>query len=409
MDFADDPRTAELRDALLDFMETYVYPAEPAFDDASPDAVPVSGWERPAVLEELKAEARRRGLWNLFLPDAEHGAGLSVLQYAPLAEITGRSPLVAPEALNCSAPDTGNMELLHLFGTEEQKKQWLEPLLDGVIRSAYCMTEPGVASSDASNIATSITEDGDSYVIRGRKWWSTGVLSDACALLLVLGVTDPDASPRDRESVLLVPRDTPGVTVVRGLSVFGYRDASHGGHGEVVFDDVRVPRANVLGRIGGGAAMAQARLGPGRIHHCMRLIGMAERAFDLMCQRALARTSFGRPLADRDTVQEWIADARIRIDSTRLLVLRAAWLIDTVGPKAARSEISAIKVAAPLTAEWVIDKAIQTHGGGGLSQDYPLAMLFAQARGLRFADGPDEVHRMVVARRELARYRSPAG
>ena len=409
MEFADDPRTAELRETLLEFMDAYVYPAEQAFDDAGPDAVPVSGWERPAVMAQLKAEARRRGLWNLFLPDAEHGAGLSVLQYAPLAEITGRSPLVAPEALNCSAPDTGNMELLHMFGTEEQKKEWLEPLLDGAIRSAYCMTEPGVASSDASNIATSITEDGDSYVIKGRKWWSTGVMSDDCALLLVLGVTDPGAAPRDRESVVLVRRDTPGVTVVRGLSVFGYRDASHGGHGEVVFDDVRVPRANVLGRIGGGAAMAQARLGPGRIHHCMRLIGMAERAFDLMCERALSRTSFGRPLADRDTVQEWIADARIRIDATRLLVLRAAWLIDTVGPKAARSEISAIKVAAPLAAEWVIDKAIQTHGGGGLSQDFPLAMLFSQARGLRFADGPDEVHRMVVARRELARYRTTSG
>ncbi len=409
MDFAEDPSTAQLRENLLDFMDTHVYPAEHAFDDFGPDTLATDGWERPAVMEELKAEARSRGLWNLFLPDAEHGAGLSVLQYAPLAEITGRSPHVAPEALNCSAPDTGNMELLHMFATDEQRTKWLQPLLEGTIRSAYCMTEPEVASSDASNIATSITEDGDSYVINGRKWWSTGVMSEDCKVLLVLGVTDPDASPRERESVILVPRDTPGISILRGLSVFGYRDASHGGHGEVVFDNVRVPRANILGRVGGGAAMAQARLGPGRIHHCMRLMGMAERAFGLMCERALSRTSFGRPLADRDTVQEWIADARIRIDSTRLLVLRAAWLIDNVGAKEARSEVSAIKVAAPLTAEWVIDKAIQTHGGGGLSQDFPLAMLFAQARGLRFADGPDEVHRMVVARRELARYRPKAG
>jgi acyl-CoA dehydrogenase len=404
MDFSEDPRTAELRVELEDFMASHVYPAEHEFEDIGRDGTPYDGWQRPAVMEDLKREARGRGLWNLFLPDSEHGAGLTLSQYAPLAEITGRSPLVAPEAINCNAPDTGNMELLHMFGTPEQKRDWLEPLLDGRIRSAYTMSEPDVASSDASNIGTAMVADGDDLVVNGRKWWSTGIMSDDCKVLLVLGVTDPDAAPRERQSVVLVPRDTQGVEVHRGLSVLGFRDAAHGGHGEVSFTDVRVPRANLLGPLGGGAMMAQARLGPGRIHHCMRLIGMAERAFDLMCERALSRTSFGRLLSERDTVHEWIADARIRIDATRLLVLRTAWLIDTVGAREARSEISAIKVAAPLTAQWVIDKAIQTHGGGGLSQEFALATLFGQARGLRFADGPDEVHRMVVARRQLARY-----
>jgi len=405
VDFAYDERTEALRAELLAFMDEHVYPAEPAFADVGADGRPRDGWSRPAVLADLKAEARRRGLWNLFLPDGEHGAGLSVLQYAPLAEISGRSPLVAPEAMNCAAPDTGNMELLHLFGTPEQRDRWLRPMLAGELRSAYCMTEPMVASSDAANLRTRIRRDGDEYVIDGRKWWSTGILGDECDLLVVVGVTDPDAGPRERESVLLVPRDTAGVTVMRPLSVFGYVDSAHGGHGEVLFESVRVPVANVLGGEGRGYALAQARLGPGRIHHCMRLVGMAERAFDLMCHRAFHRTTFGRLLADRDTLQEWVAESRIRIDATRLLVLRAAWMIDTLGAREARSEISAIKVAAPAMASWVIDRAIQAYGSAGLSQDLPLAMLYAHARGLRFADGPDEVHRMVVARRELARYR----
>ncbi len=401
MDFGYDARTEDYRARMLDFMDTAIYPAEPV--PGGPPEAATPDWTRPTVLPALQAEARARGLWNLFLPDEEHGAGLTNTQYAPLAEIMGRSPALAPEATNCSAPDTGNMELLHLFGTDDQKSQWLEPLLDARVRSAFCMTEPDVASSDASNIATSIRRDGDDYVIDGRKWWSTGVLSPECALLVVLGVSDPQGSPRGRHSIVLVPRDTPGVEVVRGLSVLGYTDSHHGGHGEVVFDGVRVPASALLGEEGGGAALAQARLGPGRIHHCMRLVGMAERAFDLMCHRAAARTAFGRPLADHGTVMGWIADSRVRIDQLRLLVLRAAWLIDEHGAREARTEISAIKIAAPATAEWVIDKAIQVHGAAGLSQDFPLAALWAHARGLRFADGPDEVHRMVLARREIAR------
>jgi acyl-CoA dehydrogenase len=403
MDFAYDERTEELRASLLDFMDRHVYPAEPVF--AEQLAKLDDPWDKPAVIDDLKAEARRRGLWNLFLPQSPLGAGLTNLQYAPLAEITGRSPALAPEALNCAAPDTGNMEILEMFGTEDQKRQWLEPLLDGRIRSAFCMTEPDVASSDATNIATRIETDGDEYVIRGRKWWSSGALSPHCKILIVMGVTNPDADRHYRQSMVLVPKDTPGVNVVRGIHVFGYTDGHHGGHAEVVFDDVRVPRSNLLGEEGGGFAIAQARLGPGRIHHCMRLVGMAERAFDLMCQRALSRVAFGRSLADQGVVQEWIADSRVRIEQLRLLVLKTAWLIDTVGARDARVEISAIKVAAPLTAEWVIDKAIQTHGGGGVSQDFPLAALWAGARTLRLADGPDEVHRMALARRELARYR----
>ncbi|HYN75433.1 MAG TPA: acyl-CoA dehydrogenase family protein [Candidatus Limnocylindria bacterium] len=403
MDFGYDARTEELRAELLSFMDSHIYPAETR-PGGVVEGAPLD-WERPAVMTTLRAEARARGLWNLFLPDEHHGAGLTTLQYAPLAEIMGRSPALAPEATNCAAPDTGNMELLHLFGTAEQQERWLEPLLDARIRSAFCMTEPDVASSDASNIATSIRRDGDDYVLDGRKWWSTGIMSPDCALLVVLGVSDPDASPRGRFSIVLVPRDTPGVRVVRGLSVFGYTDADHGGHGEVVFDGVRVPASNVLGEEGAGGLLTQARLGPGRIHHCMRLIGMAERAFELMCRRADERATFGRPLADHGTVMGWIADARVRIDQLRLLVLRAAWLIDEQGARAARTEISAIKIAAPQTVEWVIDKAIQVHGAAGVSQDTPLAGLWTHARGLRFADGPDEVHRMVLARHELKRLR----
>jgi acyl-CoA dehydrogenase len=402
VDFAFDARTEELRATLLDFMDEHVYPAEAVF--AEQLAKLDDPWGKPAVIEELKAEARRRGLWNLFLPSSPLGAGLTNLQYAPLAEITGRSPSLAPEALNCAAPDTGNMEILEMFGTDEQKQRWLEPLLDGEIRSAFCMTEPDVASSDATNIATRIDPDGDEYVIRGRKWWSSGALSPHCKVFIVMGVTNPEADRHYRQSMVLVPKDTPGVNVVRGMHVFGYTDGHHGGHAEVVFDDVRVPRSNLLGEEGGGFAIAQARLGPGRIHHCMRLIGMAERAFDLMGERVVSRVAFGRALADQGVIQEWIADSRVRIEQLRLLVLKTAWLIDTVGARDARAEISAIKIAAPLTAEWVIDKAIQAHGGGGVSQDFPLASLWASARTLRLADGPDEVHRMALARRELARF-----
>jgi acyl-CoA dehydrogenase len=403
MDFGYDERTEQLRAELTDFMTSHVYPAEHDFEPAEPDAP--HSWERPAVMAELKAEARRRGLWNLFLPHSPLGAGLSNAQYAPLAEITGRSPLIAPEALNCSAPDTGNMELLSMFGTDVQRERWLTPLLDGRIRSAYCMTEPDVASSDATNIGLRITADGDGFVLSGRKWWSTGVMSSDCAVLLVLGVSDPDADRHSRHSVVIVPRDTPGITVHRGLSVFGYWDQSHGGHGEVSFDHVRVGREALLGERGKGFALGQARLGPGRIHHCMRMIGMAERAFDLMCIRANERIAFGKPLADQGDVQRIIAEARVRIDQLRLLVLRTAWLIDTVGAKGAATEISEIKIAGPPTAQWVIDQAIQIHGAGGLTDDFPLAMLFAQARSLRFADGPEEVHRMVLARQQLKRYR----
>jgi acyl-CoA dehydrogenase len=403
MDFAFDQRTEELRAELLRFMDDEIYPAEPVF--AEQVAKLDDPWAKPAVIEELKAEARARGLWNLFLPHSPRGAGLTNLQYAPLAEITGRSPSLAPEALNCAAPDTGNMEILAMFGTEEQQHDWLEPLLDGRIRSAFCMTEPDVASADATNISTRIEADGDEYVINGRKWWSSGALSTACKILVVMGVTNPDADRHYRQSMVLVPKNTPGVNVLRGVNVFGYTDGPHGGHAEVVFDEVRVPRTNLLGEEGGGFAIAQARLGPGRIHHCMRVIGMAERAFDLMCQRVLSRNAFGRSLADQGVIQEWIADARVRIEQVRLLVLKTAWLIDTVGVRDARAEISAIKIAAPLTAEWVLDKAIQAHGGGGVSQDFPLAALWAGIRSLRLADGPDEVHRMALARRELARYR----
>lgn len=402
MDFAYDATTSRLREELLAFMEQHVYPAEPSFMEGVPEEAEC--WERPSIMAALKDEARRRGLWNLFLPHSSHGAGLSNLQYAPLAEITGRSPLVAPEALNCAAPDTGNMELLTMFGTDAQKRAWLTPLLDGSIRSAYCMTEPEVASSDAANISTVIARDGDHYVIDGRKWWSTGALSPDCSLLLVLGVSDPDAEPRRRQSIVLVPRDTPGVRVVRGLTMFGFTDGTHGGHAEVVFDRVRVPRTNLLGAEGEGSRLAQARLGPGRVHHCMRLVGMAERAYDLMCTRAHQRTTFGRPLAEQGVVQQWIADSRVAIEQLRLLVLKTAWLIDEQGAKAARTEISAIKVAAPRTAQKVIDKAIRVHGAAGMSQDHPLAMLWVQARGLGFADGPDEVHQMVLGRQELRRY-----
>jgi acyl-CoA dehydrogenase len=355
----------------------------------------------PKVLEELKAEARSRGLWNLFLPDPDLGAGLSVLEYAPLAEITGRSPEIAPEAINCSAPDTGNMEILHMFGTPEQKETWLAPLLEGEIRSCFSMTEPDVASSDATNIRTRMTRDGDSYRITGRKWFSSGAASERCKVSIVMGVTDPEAEPHRRQSMVLVPMDTPGVEVERQPTVFGYQD--RGGHPQVHFDDVRVPIDNLLGEQGGGFAIAQARLGPGRIHHCMRAIGAAERCLDLMIQRSQARHTFGRPLSEQGVVQDWIADARIQIEQTRLLVLKTAWLIDSIGSKGARTEIAAIKVAAPALLTSVADRAIQLFGAAGFTEDFPLARFYSMGRWLQIADGPDEVHRRSVARAELGR------
>ena len=400
MDFAFSPRVEELRAELLRFMDSHVYPAEPRHRVE----VAASGDPHfhPSVMEELKAEARARGLWNLFLPDDRWGPGLSNLEYAPLAEITGRSPSIAPEALNCSAPDTGNMEILAEFGTPEQQQRWLRPLLDGTIRSCFAMTEPDVASSDATNIRTRIEREGDHYVINGRKWFISGAMSDRCKVAIVMGVTDPDAEQHRRQSMVLVPLDTPGVKVSRGLSVFGYR--AGGGEAEMALEDVRVPASNLLGGEGGGFAIAQARLGPGRIHHCMRAIGMAERAFDLMCLRALDRVAFGRRLAEHGVVADWIARSRMEIEQARLLVLKAAWLMDTVGKQGARIEISAIKVVAPKVATAVIDRAIQVHGAAGVSGDFPLAELFAAARTLRILDGPDEVHSMVIARRELRRY-----
>ncbi|WNV86618.1 acyl-CoA dehydrogenase family protein [Umezawaea sp. Da 62-37] len=403
MDFAYDAKTEELRGRLLSFMDEFVYPAEAVLEKQLEEAT--DEWARTPVVADLQAAARKAGLWNLFLPDAERGAGLTNLQYAPLAEITGRSPHLAPEALNCAAPDTGNMEVLTMFGTEEQKKQWLRPLLDGEIRSAFCMTEPDVASSDATNIATRIERDGDEYVINGTKWWSSGAMNPNCAIFIVMGKTNPEAERHQQQAMILVPRDTPGVEIKRGMRVFGYTDGPHGGHAEIVFTDVRVSVDNLVAGEGEGFAIAQARLGPGRIHHCMRLIGMAERALELMCRRANERVAFGKPIAAQGVVQEWIAESRVRIEQARLLVLKTAWLMDTVGNKGAHTEIQAIKIGVPLMTEWVLDKAIQAHGAGGVSQDFPLANLWASARTLRLADGPDEVHRMSLAKRELKKYR----
>jgi acyl-CoA dehydrogenase len=414
MDFGYDARTLDLRKRLLAFMDERVYPAEAVFEEQVEAAVRRGHqWERAPVTEELKARARSRGLWNLFLTGKAASAVanlaganlldpvLTNLQYAPLAEITGWCPTLAPEALNCAAPDTGNMEVLAEFGSAEQQERWLSPLLEGLIRSAFCMTEPDVASSDAMNIATSINRDGNDYVINGRKWWSSGAMNPGCEVFIVMGVTGGVAEGHGRHSMILVPRDTPGITVKRGMTVFGYTDGTHGGHAEIIFDHVRVPKENLIAGEGAGFAIAQARLGPGRIHHCMRLIGAAERALELMCRRAASRTAFGKTLAEQGVVQDWIAESRVRIEQARLLVLKTAWLMDTVGNKGAHTEIQAIKIVTPAMAEWVIDKAIQTHGGGGVSQDFPLAQLWASARSLRFADGPDEVHKRSMARREL--------
>jgi len=407
MDFGFSARTTELQGRLLDFMDSHVYPNETRFDEQC--AQLANPWDRPPILDELKAEARRRGLWNLFLPHPDFGAGLSNLEYAPLAEITGRSPAIAPEALNCAAPDTGNMEILAMFGTPAQQARWLTPLLDGTIRSAFSMSEPEVASSDATNIATRIERDGDDYIITGRKWWSSGAMSPRCRLAIVMGVTDPEAEPYRRQSMILVPLDSPGVNIRRSTTVFGYTDAAHGGHAEIQYDEVRVPAGNLLGEEGSGFAIAQARLGPGRVHHCMRLIGMAGRALDLMCRRVTSRVAFGRPLAEQGVVREWIAEAYIRLEQLRLLVFKTAWLMDTADNRVARREIAAIKVAAPAAALWVIDRAIQAHGGAGVSQDTPLATLWAHARTLQLADGPDEVHKRSIARTLLREHQQVAG
>jgi acyl-CoA dehydrogenase len=404
MDFTYSDRVRALQQRLAAFMEAEIYPSEARFAaEVAAHRAGGNAWQPTRMMEDLKAKARAAGLWNLFLPQSAHGAGLSNLEYAPLCEIMGRSP-IAPEAFNCSAPDTGNMEVLERYGSPEQKAQWLEPLLRGEIRSGFAMTEPDVASSDATNIQASIRRDGDHYVINGRKWWTSGANDPRCKVLIFMGKTDPDHPDRHRQqSMILVPMDTPGVQVLRHLPVFGYDDAPHG-HAEIAFNDVRVPAANMLLGEGRGFEIAQGRLGPGRIHHCMRLIGLAERALEAMCRRALSRTAFGRPIADHGVTRERIANARLLIDQARLLVLAAADKMDREGNKAARKEIAMIKVAAPNMACQVIDWAMQAHGGGGVSDDFGLAYAYASARTLRFADGPDEVHRDQIARLELARH-----
>jgi acyl-CoA dehydrogenase len=392
-------RTKDLRERLVGFMDEHVYPAERVYHEQLAESGEPHA--HPPVMEELKSHAMELGLWNLFLPHeaAELGSpGLSNLEYAPLAEIMGRSHIAA-EACNCAAPDTGNMEVLALFGSPEQKDRWLRPLLDGEIRSAFAMTEPAVASSDATNIELRIDRDGDEYVLTGRKWWISGAMRDRCRIMIVMGKTDPEGHPYRQQSMVLVPRDTEGVTVVRNLPVFGYVDQE--GHAEIVFDEVRVPASNLIGNEGDGFLISQARLGPGRIHHCMRSIGAAERALELMCARAASRVTFGRRVAERANVQDWIAESRIEIEMARLLTLKAAWLMDTVGNKHARTEIAAIKVAAPNVALKVVDRAIQVYGGAGVSDDFPLAWMYAHLRTLRLADGPDEIHKRTIARHEL--------
>ena len=403
MDFALSPKTTEYAAKLQAFMDSEVFPAEAVYHQQREHLIAQGKPHAlPAVVEELKSKAKALGLWNLFLP--HYGHGLSVTDYATLAEITGWSPEIAPEAINCAAPDTGNMEILDMFGNKEQKERWLQPLLDGQIRSGFAMTEPAVASSDARNIETQIVKDGDHYVINGTKWWTTGAMDERCEILIVMGKTNPAADDHHQQSMVLVPINTPGVKVVRNLTVFGYVDQH--GHAEVSFTNVRVPVANLLGAEGEGFALAQARLGPGRIHHCMRAIGMAERALSLMIKRTVAREAFGKELVKQGVIQEWIAQARIDIEQARLLVLKAAWMIDSVGAKGARKEIAAIKVAVPQMAERIIDHAIQSHGGAGVSQDTPLAAMYAGIRTLRIVDGPDEVHIRDIARLEIKPYLS---
>jgi acyl-CoA dehydrogenase len=398
VDFAPSAKAQDYVARMQDFLETRIVPAEHEYEEFR-RAQGYGDHVVPPVVEKLKVEARERGLWNLFLKDV---SGLSNVEYAQVAEITGRSIHIAPEAINCAAPDTGNMEVLHMFGTPEQKSQWLQPLLEGEIRSAFAMTEPDVASSDATNISTSIKRDGDDYVINGKKWWISGLADPRCKILIVMGKTDFNESVHRQQSMILVPVDTPGVEVIRALPVFGYQDQH--GHCEVHFTDVRVPASNLIANEGDGFMIAQARLGPGRIHHCMRSLGIAERALQLMCERAASRVAFGKALAQQGVVQEQIAESRMEIEQARLLTLKAAWMIDNVGARGARTEIAAIKVIAPRIALRVIDRAIQVHGGGGVSDDFPLAQMYAGMRTLRLADGPDEVHVRTVARQELGKY-----
>jgi acyl-CoA dehydrogenase len=404
MNFELSDRAKEFRERLLAFMDECVYPAEPVWIEQLRSAE-TPHYHAP-VIEDLKDEARRRGLWNLFLPDEEHGAGLSNCDYAPLAEVMGRTK-IASEACNCSAPDTGNMEVLHQFGTPEQKERWLRPLLDGEIRSAFGMTEPDVASSDATNIGMRIVRDGDEYVLNGRKWWTSNAFHPNTRILIVMGKTDPDAPTYQQQSMILVPIDTPGVELLRDLNVFGYQDSE--GHGELEFTDVRVPASNMIAGEGMGFMIAQARLGPGRIHHCMRAIGAAERALELMCDRADERETFGKPVSHNANIRDWIAESRIELEMARLLVLKTAWLMDVVGNQHARIEISGIKFAIPHICLKIIDRSIQVHGGGGVSDDFPLATMYAHLRTLRLADGPDEVHKLSLARQELHRQRERRG
>mgnify|MGYP001807576253 CR=1 FL=1 len=399
------PRAQDIAKRLTAFMDEHVYPAEAVFERQLNEAK--DRWKELPVTADLKAKAKAAKLWNLWLPKAHFEDGLTNLDYAPLCEIMGRSPL-GPESFNCSAPDTGNMETLILYGSEAQKQRWLPALMDGDIRSCFAMTEPDVASSDATNIRTEIRRDGDSYVINGRKWWTTGAPDKRAKILIVMGRTDPNAPAHKQQSMVLVPMDTPGVTVVRPLSVFGYDDAPHG-HAEVLFENVRVPVGNILLGEGRGFEIAQGRLGPGRIHHCMRTIGLAERALETLCQRALKRTAFGKPLADQGVTRHWIAESRIEIDQARLLTLHAAQMIDEVGTKAARAEIAMIKVVAPNMAQKVVDRAIQICGAGGLSQDFHLAYAYARARSIRILDGPDEVHRETIAKLELRKHAAGGG
>ena len=400
MDFSYTPKVEALREQLQDFVQNRVIPAESVYEKQIEDSG--DPHHHPQIIEDLKSEARPQGLWNLFLPDSEHGGGLSVSEYAPLAEITGHSPEIAPEAINCSAPDTGNMEILHMFGTPYQKERWFYPLLDGKIRSIFSMTEPDVASSDARNIRTRIERDGDHYVIRGRKWFSSGAASPRAEVAIVMGVTNPDADSYRRQSMILVPLDSPGLKIEETPTVFGYQH--RGGHATIHYDRVRVPVENLLGTEGSGFAIAQARLGPGRIHHCMRAIGAAERCFAMMVSRAKARTAFHMTVAKQGVVREWIAEARMRIEQARLLVLKTAWMIDKVGVQAARVEISAIKVVVPEVLCYVADRAIQVFGGAGFTDHFPLASFYTMGRWLQMADGPDEVHRRAVARAELGRF-----
>jgi acyl-CoA dehydrogenase len=403
MDFAYTPKTQALRERLLAFMDEHIYPAEPRYDEElAANTAAGRRWTPLQVIEELKVKARAAGLWNLFLPESEYGAGLLNQEYAPLAEIMGRVPW-ASEVFNCSAPDTGNMETIVRYGTPEQKKQWLEPLLDGKIRSAFAMTEPAVASSDATNIESRIERQGDEYVINGRKWWTSGAGDPRCKIYIFMGKTDPTAPKHSQQSMILVPADSPGITVLRPLHVMGYDDAPHG-HMEVLFENVRVPASNILLGEGRGFEIAQGRLGPGRIHHCMRLIGLAERSLELMCKRASSRVAFGKTIAQQTVTQERIAEARCMIEQARLLTMKAAWMMDVAGNKTAKLEIAMIKVVAPSMACKVIDWAMQVHGGAGMCQDFPLASFYAHARTLRFADGPDEVHRNAIAKWELGRH-----